>query len=178
MGTSSVTEAQRDSSWEKTLQHRVTKRCIDPLEIPVGEPRAAVVRDLTVQEVMRWLPGVRDQLYHVGHLLQMVVGYVPALLILGTSVRDCHYMEGWDVGSGKVVHGALLSCMNLMLRVDPLEKALQGEYFRSLLYALCSWTPVHNAVPMACYSEDPCEALLAQLGRSARRCIRGLGLRA
>ena len=51
--------------------------------------------------------------------------------------------------------------LNLLLRVDPLEKALRTEYFRSVLYALATWSSAHSEAPMACFSEDPCEALLA-----------------
>ena len=143
-------------------------RSVDRVHVPLGVPDVQEVRRMSEADVMVSLRTVRDQIFHLEQVVRLVGAYVPALFLLGSTVRECHYLPGWDPGSGRVVQEGLLMVLNLLLRVDPLEKALRSEYFRSVLYALATWSSAHCEAPMACFSEDPCEALLAQLGRSAR----------
>ena len=136
--------------------------------IPRDRPTARAVQDDTVDRLQLRLHVVNDQLFHVGVLLRLVAGYIPAVFTLGHMVRECHYEDAWADSSSKQVREAMFVAFQVLLRCQPQDEMLRSEYFRSMTLAVLLWTPTFNTLPMALFSEEPCEALLAQLESAAR----------
>jgi hypothetical protein len=95
-------------------------------------------------------------------MLQLLLfDYVPALMHLGISVRDC-YWNGQQANTGNKARQVLAGCLALLVAVD---NRGASEYIRSLALTLLYWTPYHSALPAAAFVEESLEASLSRLAR-------------
>ena len=86
---------------------------------------------------------------------------MPALFILGKSVRDCHW-QAQGQGSSRardVIDQSLHVIMHLHWGHEEVV-----EYVRTTLAASMLWSVWHSRTPPGIHSEEPCETILGRLG--------------
>ena len=99
----------------------------------------------------------------------LILEWAPACLLLGFYVRQCHWGH-WEPGTGAGARDVLLLALALLSRLEGwAERRRTSEYVRTLALALLTWTPWHDGLPAACFSEEPCEAGLGRLGGMCER---------
>ena len=98
-------------------------------------------------------------LTQVQGLVTLLYGYIPALFIIGSQVRDCH----WSAPGEQHAAGPLLSrCLNVLLRFT-LGYEDKVEYVRTIVVARLLWSQWFARLPGVAHSEEPCEALLSRV---------------
>ena len=92
-------------------------------------------------------------------LVTLLYGYIPALFIIGSQVRDCH----WSAQGEQHAAGPLLSrCLHVLLRLT-LGYEDKVEYVRTIVVARLLWSQWFGHLPGVAHSEEPCEALLSRV---------------
>ena len=92
-------------------------------------------------------------------LVTLLYGYIPALFIIGSQVRDCH----WSAQGEQHAAGPLLSrCLHVLLRLT-LGYEDKVEYVRTIVVARLLWSQWFARLPGVAHSEEPCEALLSRV---------------
>ena len=98
-------------------------------------------------------------LTQVQGLVTLLYGYIPALFIIGSQVRDCH----WSAQGEQHAAGPLLSrCLHVLLRLT-LGYEDKVEYVRTIVVARLLWSQWFARLPGVAHSEEPCEALLSRV---------------
>ena len=92
-------------------------------------------------------------------LVTLPYGYIPALIIIGSQVRDCH----WSAQGEQHAAGPLLSrCLHVLLSLT-LDYEDKVEYVRTIVVARLLWSQWFARLPRVAHSEEPCEALLSRV---------------
>ena len=92
-------------------------------------------------------------------LVTLLYGYIPALFIIGSQVRDCH----WSAQGEQHAAGPLLSrCLHVLLRLT-LGYEDKVEYVRTIVVARLLWSQWFARLPGVAHSEEPYEALLSRV---------------
>ena len=89
----------------------------------------------------------------------LLYGYIPALFIIGSQVRDCH----WSAEGEQHAAGPLLSrCLHVLPRLT-LGYEDKVEYVRTIVVARLLWSQWFARLPGVAHREEPCEALLSRV---------------
>ena len=92
-------------------------------------------------------------------LVTLLYGYIQALLVIGSQVRDCH----WAPQGEQHTAGPLLS-----RRLDVLVRLTLGykdkvKHVRTIVVARLLWSQWFTRLPGVAHSEEPCDALLSRV---------------
>ena len=108
---------------------------------------------------LHFSPNLSGHLSQVQGLVTLLYGYIPALFIIGSQVRDCH----WSAHGEQHPAGPLLSrCLHVLLRLT-LGYEDKIEYVRTIVVARLLWSQWFARLPGVAHSEEPCEALLSRV---------------
>ena len=92
-------------------------------------------------------------------LVTLLYGYIPAVLTIGSQVRDCH----WSPQSEDHSAGPLLSCcLHVLVRVT-LGYEDNVEYVCTMVVARLLWSHWFAQLPGVAHSEELYEALLSRV---------------
>jgi hypothetical protein len=106
-------------------------------------------------------------LRHAEAMDRFVNEYIPALLVIGTAVRTCHW-GGRDMNTGDDARDCMrMAACTLMSLYGP--RARFTEHTRDVCLALMVWQDWHSSLPGAIFSEEKCEALLGRFATSLGR---------
>ena len=89
--------------------------------------------------------------------------WMPLAFLCGRKARACVW-AGRARGSGVIAKEVVMTCLLGLLNLRG-DRAHTVEYVRMSSVALILWTDWHSSIQGACYSDEPNEACLSQLGR-------------
>ena len=126
--------------------------------------RARALIQAVLHDYQRRLPSLGAADRHALKILQAVdvllFQYIPAVFIIGSMVRDCHWggPNATSDSARAVIDQSLLVLIHL---VWGREQAV--EYVRTALLASLLWSQWYDRLPSIVHSEEPCETLLGRL---------------
>ena len=113
--------------------------------------------------VTRALATAEHRLKLVRALLALLQEWMPLAYLCGRKARSVVW-EGQMGGSGAMAKEVAMMCLLGLLTLKG-TSAHTTEYVRTLSCALVFWSEWHSDIPGCCYSDEPNEACLSQLGR-------------